>query len=66
MAQMYNGIPTASISNMAGSSGEITAKLFQIAGVREVVVALDEGVAYLKVDSKKLDEKALEAVDASA
>ena len=54
------------IRNVTGSSGEISAMLYRIAGVREVVVALDEGVAYLKVDSKKLDEKALEAMDASA
>jgi 4-amino-4-deoxy-L-arabinose transferase-like glycosyltransferase len=54
------------IRNMTGSSGEISNMLHKIAGVREVVVVPDEGVAYLKVDSKKLDNEALEAMEASA
>ena len=49
------------IRNMPGSSSEISELFHRIAGVREVVIAPDEGVAYLKVDSKKLDEEALEA-----
>ena len=54
------------IRNMPGSSSEISELFHRIAGVREVVIAPDEGVAYLKVDSKKLDEEALEAMEASA
>ena len=54
------------IRNMHGSSSEISEILYRIAGVREVVVVPDEGVAYLKVDSKKLDKEALEAMEASA
>jgi hypothetical protein len=51
---------------MPGSSSEISELFYRIAGVREVVIAPDEGVAYLKVDSKKLDKEALEAMEASA
>jgi predicted MFS family arabinose efflux permease len=54
------------IRNMPGSSSEISELFYRIAGVREVVIAPDEGVAYLKVDSKKLDKEALEAMEASA
>jgi MFS family permease len=54
------------IRNMPGSSAEISELFYRIAGVREVVIAPDEGVAYLKVDSKKLDKEALEAMEASA
>lgn len=35
-------------------------ELLQVAGVEEAVVSAEEGVAYLKVDSQKLDSDALE------
>lgn len=38
-----------------------SAKLGAIAGVEEAVVVAEDGVAYLKVDSDKLDEAALQA-----
>jgi len=48
-----------------GSMEEVRAKslgaeLLQVAGVEEAVVSAEEGVAYLKVDSQKLDSDALE------
>jgi MFS family permease len=36
-----------------------TLALYEIAGVKEVAIALEEGVAYLKIDKKTLDETAL-------
>jgi len=33
--------------------GEITAELQSMVGVEEVVIALDEGAAYLKVDKQR-------------
>lgn len=45
----------------------LQAELLAVAGVKEVAVVADEGVAYLKVDKANLDEKALGAFcDASA
>ncbi|RVU81539.1 MFS transporter [Leucothrix sargassi] len=38
-----------------------TLALSDISGVKEVAIALDEGVAYLKVDGKTLDEASLQA-----
>ncbi|HET6726071.1 MAG TPA: MFS transporter [Gammaproteobacteria bacterium] len=40
-------------------------RLLSIAGVAEAVVVAEEGVAYLKVDNRELDETALEAFDTS-
>ena len=39
---------------------ELNARLLAIAGVEEAIVIVDDEVAYLKVDKKKLDEAALE------
>lgn len=39
----------------------LEARLLDIPGVEDVVVALDEGVAYLKVDSRRLDWARLQA-----
>ncbi|HET7569620.1 MAG TPA: MFS transporter [Gammaproteobacteria bacterium] len=44
----------------------LSARLLSIAGVAEAVVVAEEGVAYLKVDNRELDETALEAFDTSS
>ena len=41
-------------------------RLLDVPGVREAVIALDEGVAYLKVDSRQLDWARLQTFSASA
>ena len=40
---------------------DLTARLLSIAGVAEAVVVADDGIAYLKVDRKRLDQEALRA-----
>jgi len=47
----------------ADPPGHVADSLLAIPGVQEVIVVTEEGVAYLKVDSDKLDEKALENVN---
>jgi len=42
-------------------SEELTAQLLSIAGVAEAVVVAEDGIAYLKVDRKRLDREALRA-----
>lgn len=44
----------------------LAGKIARIAGVEEVVVIAEDGVAYLKVDPEKLDEQALGAVAISS
>ena len=46
-------------------SDELTARLLDIAGVAEAVVVADDGIAYLKVDRKRLDQEALRAFSAT-
>jgi predicted MFS family arabinose efflux permease len=46
-------------------SDDLTARLLSIAGVAEAVVVADDGIAYLKVDRKRLDWEALRAFSAS-
>lgn len=38
-----------------------TIALYEVKGVKEVAIAIEEGVAYLKIDKKELDEAALAA-----
>ena len=47
---------------------ELTTRLLQIEGVKEAVVVAEDEVAYLKVDSRALDQEALRrfATDAGA
>jgi MFS family permease len=40
-------------------ASELNQALLQVNGVEEVMIMLEEGVAYLKVDKKQLDEEAL-------
>ena len=42
-------------------SEDLTARLLSIAGVAEAVVVAEDGIAYLKVDRKRLDREALRA-----
>ena len=44
---------------------DLTARLLSIAGVAEAVVVADDGIAYLKVDRKRLDQEALRAFSAT-
>jgi predicted MFS family arabinose efflux permease len=46
-------------------AGLVAERLNGIAGVHEAVVIADEGVAYLKVDRRRLDERALRAFSAA-
>ncbi len=46
-------------------ANRVAEQLYGIAGVHEVVVIADEGVAYLKVDRRRLDEHALRAFSAA-
>lgn len=46
----------------AGDVQSMRERLLAIPGVEEAVIALDEGVAYLKVDNRELDWARLEAV----
>nr|WP_232229545.1 MFS transporter [Marichromatium purpuratum] len=50
----------------AGDAAALERRLLAEPGVREVVVALDEGVAYLKVDSRRLDWARLQTLSAGA
>lgn len=49
----------------AGDAALLAVRLRDVAGVEDVVVLADEGVAYLKVDRKVLDNAALEAFGAA-
>ena len=44
---------------------DLTARLLSVAGVAEAVVVADDGIAYLKVDRKRLDREALRAFSAT-
>jgi hypothetical protein len=44
---------------------ELTARLLAVAGVAEAVVVAEDGIAYLKVDRKRLDWEALRAFSAT-
>lgn len=46
-------------------SEELTARLLAITGVAEAVVVAEDGIAYLKVDRKRLDRQALRAFSAT-
>lgn len=48
----------------AGDVQSVRERLLAIPGVEEAVIALDEGVAYLKVDNRELDWARLNAVSA--
>ena len=45
--------------SMLENSQTTTTALNGVFGVKEVAIAVDEGIAYLKVDNKELDEKSL-------
>ena len=45
----------------AAGAGELSGRLLGVVGVSEAVVVAEEGVAYLKVDRRRLDESALRA-----
>jgi len=45
--------------SMLSDSKSTTLALYEVPGIKEVAIAIDEGVAYLKVDSKELDESQL-------
>jgi MFS family permease len=47
------------------ATDELTARLLSISGVSEAVVIADDGIAYLKVDPKRLDREALRAFSAT-
>ncbi len=47
-------------------AGRLSARLLQVPGVAEAVVVPEEGVAYLKVDSKRFDEQQAETVAGGA
>ncbi|WP_082805887.1 MFS transporter [Marichromatium gracile] len=49
-----------------GDAAALERRLLAEPGVREAVVALDEGVAYLKVDSRRLDWARLQTLSAGA
>ena len=44
---------------------DLARRLLSIAGVAEAVVVADDGIAYLKVDRKRLDQEALRAFSAT-
>ena len=44
-----------------GDVSPLELEISQVQGVKEVSVTLEEGIAYLKVDKKELDEEALQA-----
>ena len=46
---------------MLQDSQATTIALYEVKGIKEVAIAIEEGVAYLKVDKKELDETALVA-----
>jgi MFS family permease len=46
-------------------AAELTVRLLAIPGVAEAVVVADDGIAYLKVDRKRLDREALRAFSAT-
>ena len=45
---------------------QLTFRITQVQGVAEVIIVIEEGVAYLKVDKNALDENALSQYSASA
>lgn len=45
--------------NMLNDSQATTIALNEVSGVKEVAIAIEEGVAYLKVDNKELNEESL-------
>jgi copper chaperone CopZ len=47
-------------------AGRLSARLLQVPGVAEAVVVPEEGVAYLKVDSKRFDKQQAETVAGGA
>lgn len=48
----------------ASDVGDLERRLLEIPGVEEAVVAIEEGLAYLKVDNRLLDSARLQAVSA--
>ncbi len=44
---------------------DLADRLLAIAGVAEAVVVAEDGIAYLKVDRKRLDQEALRAFSAT-
>ena len=63
--QLSTRLLKVAVSDADGAS-QLAARLAQVSGVAEAVVIADDGVAYLKVDPKQLDEQALgELVPAS-
>lgn len=46
-------------------AGELAARLLAVEGVREAVVVVEDGLAYLKVDPEHLDQQALRAFSAA-
>ncbi|WP_251827599.1 MFS transporter [Methylovulum psychrotolerans] len=50
----------------AAKASDLAAAMLAVSGVAEVTLSVDDGVAYLKVDSQLLDKAALQAVVAGA
>jgi len=50
----------------ADAAPQIAERLRAVAGVKDVVVLVEEKVAYLKVDRQQLDEPALDVFQATA
>lgn len=50
----------------AAKASDLAAAMLAVSGVAEVTLSVDDGVAYLKVDSQVLDKSALQAVVAGA
>ncbi|WP_232463659.1 MFS transporter [Methylovulum psychrotolerans] len=50
----------------AAKASDLAAAMLAVSGVAEVTLSVDDGVAYLKVDSQVLDKAALQAVVAAA
>jgi MFS family permease len=50
----------------AAKASDLAAAMLAVSGVAEVTLSVDDGVAYLKVDSQVLDKAALQAVVAGA
>jgi hypothetical protein len=44
---------------------DLTVRLLSVAGVAEAVVIAEDGIAYLKVDLRHLDQEALRAFSAT-
>jgi MFS family permease len=69
-AGMRNPLPLSTHMLKLGEVNEqmtddLTVRLLQVAGVAEAVVVADDGIAYLKVDDKRLDREALRAFSAT-